>query len=275
MGPRDGVTTPDSRAHMVGLDIDGTLMVTGQPPSDAVIDSIARATNAGHVIVLATGRSLAGALTAAHQLGLRDGWVVASNGSVVAKLSGGAYHLTEVHEVDAEAVVTLVTRVRPNLRIAAEIVGAGYRVSANFPRHELNGDQVVVLKFAELWAHPTPRLAIYGDQARMLVPALQAGGMTAFATRRDWVDVTPATVSKATALEKLRRDAGIPPERTVAIGDSENDIPMLQWAARGVAMGHASPLVRFAASYATKGVDADGAALVLDSLAVPAAFRSV
>lgn len=259
--------TPVGRqAHLVGLDIDGTLLVTGQPPSAVVVDSIRAARDAGHVLALATGRSLAGALAAAYQLGVHDGWVVASNGAVVAQLSGGAYRVKEVHRVDAEAVVSLVTSVRPNLRIAAEIVGIGYHVSATFPRTELPGDQVVVAKFADMWEQPTPRIAIYGNEARLLVPVIRSRGLTAIPTRGDWVDVTPGNVSKATALEKLRREVGIPQERTMAIGDSENDIPMLEWAARGISMGHAPSIVRFAAGYSTKGVSDDGAALILNAL---------
>lgn len=93
--------------------------------------------------------------------------------------------------------------------------------------------------------------------------------MTATRTRPDWVDVTPGGVSKATALETVRRELGIPKSRTLAIGDSENDIAMLSWAERGVAMGNAPALVRFSANYATKPIEDDGAALILNSLVQP------
>jgi hypothetical protein len=49
----------------------------------------------------------------------------------------GALEVTGIHTVDAKAVVELVTVVRPDLRIAAEIVGEGYHVSAFFPPEEL------------------------------------------------------------------------------------------------------------------------------------------
>jgi hydroxymethylpyrimidine pyrophosphatase-like HAD family hydrolase len=91
--------------------------------------------------------------------------------------------------------------------------------------------------------------------------------MTATRTRPDWVDITPGHVTKATALETLRKQLGIPKDRTVAIGDSENDIPMFMWAERSVAMGHASDIVRFTAKYGTKSVEDDGAAYILRSLA--------
>lgn len=255
------------QAALVALDIDGTLLVTGRLPTPAVVAAIRAASDAGHELVLATGRSLSGALAAARVLGIGEGYVVASNGSVVAKLTRAGCAVTGMHTVDAKAVVQLVSAVRPDLSIAAEIVGVGYHVSKPFPAQELGGEQVEVTRLDDLWAEATPRLAIYGENASHLVPSIRAGGMTATRTRPDWVDVTPGGVSKATALERIRRELGIPKSRTVAIGDSENDISMLTWAERGVAMGHAPAMVRFAANSATKGIEDDGAALILNALA--------
>lgn len=251
---------------LIASDIDGTLLVTGQPPSATVVEAVAAVRHAGHHLVLSTGRSLSGALAAARELGVSDGAVIASNGSVIAELSGGSYRLVEVHGVDAKAVVRLVTMTRPDLRIAVEIVGIGYHVNMPFPPGELNGDQVTVTRPGDLWAEPSPRVALYGNDAGLLAPGLRAAGFTAIATRRDWVDVTVRNVSKATAAERVRRDLGIPIERTVAIGDGENDIELLQWAWRGVSMGHASAQVQAAADEVTGTITEMGAVRVMRSL---------
>ena len=50
----------------------------------------------------------------------------------------------------------------------------------------------------------------------------------------------------------------------LAIGDGRNDIEMLTWAGRGVAMGQAVQEVRDAADHVTDPVDQDGAAVELD-----------
>ncbi|WP_369370410.1 HAD family hydrolase [Promicromonospora sp. Populi] len=261
--------TSKRQTVLVALDIDGTLLVTGRVPTPAVVTAIRAASDAGHELVLATGRSLSGALAAARLLGIGEGYVVASNGGVVAKMTRTGCEVIRIHTVDAKAVVELVSAVRPDLRIAAEIVGVGYHVSKHFPPQELGGEQVEVTRLEDLWAEATPRLAIYGDNASHLVPSIRTGGMTATRTRPDWVDVTPGGVSKATALETIRRELGIPNSHTVAVGDSENDISMLTWAEHGVAMGNASDLVRFSANSVTKSIEDDGAALVLHSLAQP------
>ncbi|WP_348525337.1 HAD family hydrolase [Luteimicrobium album] len=64
----------------------------------------------------------------------------------------------------------------------------------------------------------------------------------------------------------VRRRLGVEPWATVAIGDGRNDLGMLEWAARGVAMGHADDVVKAAADEVTGTIDEDGAAAVLRSL---------
>jgi hydroxymethylpyrimidine pyrophosphatase-like HAD family hydrolase len=171
-----------------------------------------------------------------------------------------------VRNVDAEAVVRLAVRRLPGIRVAVEIVGVGYHVNDRFPAHELNGDQVMVAHLSDLWVGATPRVVLYAPNAQRLVPELRATGMTAIATRSDWVDATVGGVSKATAIEQLRQDLGIPIERTVAIGDGENDIELLRWAWRGVAMANAPAQVRDAADEVTGTVSENGAAVTLAAL---------
>ena len=59
---------------------------------------------------------------------------------------------------------------------------------------------------------------------------------------------------------------GVAAEDVLAIGDGRNDIEMLTWAGRGVAMGQAPDEVVAAADEVTKSVYDDGAALVLRGL---------
>ncbi|WP_369371603.1 HAD family hydrolase [Promicromonospora sp. Populi] len=251
---------------LVACDIDGTLVHTGHPATAAVRAAAAEVRAAGHHIVLATGRSLAGALPVALELGLDDAWIVASNGAVTAHLVGDRYQVTEQHTVDAEDAIRVAVAAAPGMRIAAEIVGTGYRVNLPFPDGELNGTQHSVTGLEQLWADPTPRLALHGPSAYRMVWALRALNLTAIATRADWIDITPPGISKATALEKVRTELGIEDHNTVAIGDSENDIEMLNWAATSHAMAHAPAFVIAAADHTTGTIDDDGAASALLSL---------
>jgi hydroxymethylpyrimidine pyrophosphatase-like HAD family hydrolase len=248
---------------LVACDIDGTLLHTGQPASAGVRAAVDKVRGAGHHIVLATGRSLAGALPVAAELGLDDVWIVASNGAVTAHLVGDEYEITDLHAIEPESVVRLAVEAMPGIRVAAEIVGLGYRVNIPFPDGTLPGLQRSVTSQAELWAETTPRLALHGPGAYSLVPALREMGVTAIVTRSDWVDVTPPRLSKATALEVVRERLGVTPWDTAAIGDSDNDIEMIRWAKHGIAMGHAPAQVIDVADRVTGTIDDDGAATAL------------
>jgi hypothetical protein len=85
----------------------------------------------------------------------------------------------------------------------------------------------------------------------------------------DWADITALDVNKAAALDRVRKHLQISTECTVAVGDGVNDLAMLAWAARSVAMGHAPAIVRRAADETTGTIDQAGALSVLRSL-VPA-----
>jgi hydroxymethylpyrimidine pyrophosphatase-like HAD family hydrolase len=72
-------------------------------------------------------------------------------------------------------------------------------------------------------------------------------------------------VSKATALETVRRRLGVAPEDTYAVGDGRNDIEMLRWAAHSAAMGNAlDDDVRAAATETIPAVTEDGLAHFLE-----------
>lgn len=262
--PAPHVGTATGR-RLVASDIDGTLLRTGEPATPHVRHAVNAVLRAGHVFVLATGRCMIGAVPVGVQLGLEDTWIVASNGALTARLHRGSYELVDQHDVDAETAIRVALGQSPALLVAAEIVGAGWRVSSRFPDASLNGPQYV-RPLSEFVTNRTPRVAFHGPDAHRIVPALQAYGLTAIATRLDWVDVTARGVSKATALEKVREQLGVESHNTTALGDGENDVEMLQWAADSVAMGHASPFVIGAASRTTGSLDDDGAASALWSL---------
>ena len=86
-----------------------------------------------------------------------------------------------------------------------------------------------------------------------------------FMDRLDFVDrkqgffeVMPRGCSKASAMEFLAGELGIPMEETAALGDSSNDIPMLRCAHIGIAMGNAADDVKAEADYVTTSLEEDG-----------------
>ncbi|MFD6139973.1 HAD family hydrolase [Promicromonospora sp. NPDC060271] len=254
--------------HLVALDIDGTLLVTGQRVPEPTVLAVQLVRGRKHHVVLASGRSLTGILPVAKQLGITDGWVVASNGAVTARLCdtcAGGYMLEDVLTFDVGPVAQMALSRFPDVQIGVEEIGVGYRVNRTFEPHEVNGAQRVV-PVSELGGLPASRAILRGPDVLDLLDPLRRHGVTATQAGPDWIDVTPRHLSKATSLETIRATLGVPQHNTFAVGDGINDIEMLTWAARAVAMGHAPEAVKAIAHETVGDISQNGVIQALKSL---------
>jgi hydroxymethylpyrimidine pyrophosphatase-like HAD family hydrolase len=262
-------TRSTMRRCLVALDIDGTLVPDGTANvPDATREAVADATAAGHHVVLATGRSLVGAVPIAVDLGLNGSWIAASNGAVTARVdesAPGGYQIHTRRTLVVEPVLRLARTLCPTVRIAIEKVGWGYRVSEIFPKGRINGRQLVVSQH-ELDQGAAPRVVLAApDIAELLLEPVRALGAVVHAAPHA-LDVTPPGTSKAAALESIRMMLDVAPEHTVFVGDGMNDLLAMAWAAESYAMGHAPSDVRAAADHVTGTLAEHGAALVLRNL---------
>ena len=266
------MTSPSWRPRLVALDIDGTLLKwiegagqTYEQVAPAVHDAVRRAHDAGAHIVLASGRSPHGMTTIADLLDLEGGepaWVVASNGAVVFRYPP----LEVVHEetFDARPAVEAILREHPGVLVAVEERGVGYRVNRPFPAGELSGDMVIT-DVADLVAQHVSRVIIRDPDSTAedfldLAGRLGLHGTDYVVGWTAWLDLAPVGVSKASGLAHVAERLGVDAADVLAIGDGRNDIEMLQWAGRGVAMGQAVEPVIAAADDVTGTVYEDGAA---------------
>jgi HAD superfamily hydrolase (TIGR01484 family) len=269
---------PDGwRPRLVALDIDGTLLKwvedegqTYEQISPAVYDAVHAAVDAGAHIVLSSGRSPHGMDTIADLLDLpREGddrlWVVASNGAVIFRYPP----LEVVHEetFDAREAVRQVLEQRPEALVAVEERGVGYRVNRPFPDGELSGEMIRT-DVDDIVAGPVSRVIIRDPSATAddfvaMAARLGLHGTDYVVGWTAWLDLAPVGVSKASGLDHVARELGLGPEDTLAIGDGRNDVEMLRWAARGVAMGQAVEEVHEAADHTTSTVYEEGAAVEL------------
>lgn len=264
--------TPAGR-HLVALDLDGTVLHHDGHLSDAVARAIRRASGRGHDIVVATGRALTSALPVIRDLGLTHGYAVCSNGAVTLALDPtqpAGHRVLQTITFDPEPVLRLLHGAWPDAHVAVEDAGLGFRVNAPFGRFELDG-RVRVVDWQELLDTPATRVTLRSPTATAeefvaLAERLGLHGVNYSVGYTAWLDISPEGVSKASALEQVRRRLRVPRRRTVAVGDQRNDIDMLRWAACGVAMADAPVEVRAAARMVTGTVAGDGVVPVLGAL---------
>jgi HAD superfamily hydrolase (TIGR01484 family) len=123
----------------------------------------------------------------------------------------------------------------------------------------------------ELLAEPAAKLILRHEEQTLEAIAAAAteiaGGTAEVMISGEWtVEVTAAGVDKAAALAELCAERGIEAAEVVAFGDMPNDLPMLAWAGRAVAVANAHPDVLAAAHELTSSNDEDGVAIVLERL---------
>ena len=128
-----------------------------------------------------------------------------------------------------------------------------------------------VVPWDEISWSPAPCLSFRSptgttDTVLALVERIVLHGVSYAVGFTAWLDINPEGVSKASALELVRRRLAVEPGQTIAVGDQRNDIEMLRWAARGVAMGNAPDEVKASADEVTQDVDQDGLVPILRSL---------
>jgi HAD superfamily hydrolase (TIGR01484 family) len=225
--------------------------------------------------VLATGRSTFGMTGVLDLLGLpprpgEQALAVASNGSVTFGYAPDrvpSVELLTTVTFDASEVVARLLEHAPHVHVAVEEIGVGYRVNKPFPEGEITG-QFTFQSVEELVAEPVTRVIIRDPAGTerdfaQLVERVGLHGINYFIGWTAWLDLAPADVSKASGLQSVCAHLDVPAQDVLAIGDGRNDVEMLQWAGRGVAMGQAVEEVKAAADAVTATVHDDGVAVEL------------
>lgn len=258
----------DWRPKLLALDIDGTLYDSSYEISPRVESAVRTVADQGVHIVLSTGRGLVGTRPLAKRLALPDPYLVCSNGAVTVRLHADAEpEFIDVVTFDPEPVLQLLLQRLPGVLVAVEEIGIGYRVTAPFPPGELSGDYRVE-PIETLMAKPVTRVILRqpSSEAEEFLDVIDRVGLhdvAYYIGYTAWLDLAPKGVSKAHGLAKVADLLGVSHEDVLAIGDGNNDVEMLSWAGRGVAMGNAPADVQDSADDVTETIDEDGVALEL------------
>lgn len=248
------------RPKLVALDIDGTVVDYDGKMPDPVRGAIRAVVSAGVPVILATGRSWHGTLPIFDYLGLPGGPSISSNGAVIVNYP--PQEIIQAITFDPSEVINSVEQFAPGTLIAVEEVGRGYRLNGHFPDGDLTGEMIIE-DSAQLSSRPVTRV-ILRDPSRSdhdfleLAERLGLHGVTYFVGWSAWLDIAPLGVNKATALSQLVTDLSIDPADVLAVGDGRNDMEMLTWAGRGVALGDSPDEVKEVADHVTGRFDDGG-----------------
>lgn len=274
--------------QLLALDLDGTLLNSKSEIPAGHIRAVRRAQQAGVQIALCTGRSLADSMVFSDKLEAPADWLITCNGADVRRpgqppvCTGYMERAAFERLLDAGAArgaePCMYTPERVYYTGAFERFVASIRAQGHRLDYETRPDYVRVGSRAA-WnavlaqeSGAICKAILYHDDPAVVDEVLEgleaAGGYelapsTMFGGRVKNVEVNRAGVNKGTALCALAERLGIQRDAVMAMGDSDNDIAMLEAAGVSIAMGDSPDYVRAAARYETASSDENGVGLAI------------
>lgn len=267
--------SPATERWLIALDIDGTVLREDGVMNEPVIAAVQKVRDAGHEVMLATGRSVAMTLPILERLSITPEYVVCSNGAITLRRDPDApsgYVRDHVETFNPSEVLTTIRANLETANYAVEDEDGLYRFTGHFPEGTLGAASEKVPFEELLTAHATRVVVISpGHKIEDFLSVVERMGLHKVSYNvgwTAWLDIAPDGVNKSTALERVRGLLDIPRSRVMAVGDGRNDIDMLEWASvegRGVSMGQAPDEVIVASNERTASDIDDGVATLLDT----------
>lgn len=261
--------------RMVATDLDGTIVGRDHRVSARTRQALTACQASGVEVVFVTGRPLRWMAPVVEATGIA-GTAICANGAAVYDLSTG--ELLMHHPVTIDAVVPAVDRLRaalgpvavaletPDGAVAEPAYTTTWDPDARMPRGELAQllvEHPMVFKVLVRGSGPS------SDQMLAVARDRLDGSLTAThsnARGGGLLELSATGVSKAATLAELAVRRGLGAADVVAFGDQPNDVDMLTWAGRGVAMADGHPEALAAADEVAPPLDDDGVAQVLERL---------
>ena len=251
---------------MFVTDIDGTLLMPGEKVSAKNIEAVQKMIAAGVKVIIATGRMHCAALPVAAQLGLPVP-IISYNGAVIKSSSGEMIHAQYMDETKVLALINFFEEHGWHLQsYGGDVLYVPMRDDGVKFYETMLGVTAVEVGWDGLRGRlkEVPKLlsvAPIPDKTNERLSATQKafGGqieITRSAPR--FCEFMSLGVSKASAIKILADKYGIANDEILAIGDSDNDLPMITSVGCGVAMGNAVATVKEACPRITDTCENDG-----------------
>lgn len=231
---------------LLALDLDGSLLTDNKEISSVNRYWIRKAEEAGVIVSFATGRGRATSEQYWDAVKPQAPMIMV-NGAEVWKNHS---ELMERHFLTEEEIRQLYDLVSKE-----EVWIWGHRVGGIIRHSDLNSNT-----FDDHWLKfglSTDDLSVI-EKLRETISQWSQFEVTSSAPNN--LEISRKGVSKASGLAKIAHDLGIDRNEVIAVGDSLNDLEMIQWAGLGVAMGNAEAAVKEAADEITATNEEDGVA---------------
>ncbi len=274
----------NGKVQMIALDLDGTIINNGNIISDKSIDTIKKAAEQGIVVAVCTGRVLMEIPDEVKQMsGIQ--YFITSNGAAIYDNKFVCVYEDPIPKAVADKAIEILDDYVCLLDLY--VGGNGYVQSENIDninRYKIDSgfipvfmnSRVRVDDIHEFYNTQNPDIEkinlFFADLDERREAIARLGQLmpppNVTYSMGNNLEINSSTCCKGQGVCFLSRKLGIEPENIMTIGDSNNDISMLEYAGFSVAMGNAPDSVKSSAKYVTDTCENDGAAKAIEKYAL-------
>lgn len=261
------------KQHLIVLDLDGTLLTDQLTISEKTKNTLFKAREAGHQVMIATGRPFRASQLYYNELNLTTP-IVNFNGALVHHPKNPSWQMVHtpidmsvVHDVvdsvDKYQYENLIAEVLDDVYIHVEATNMMDMFKMGEPNVVIGNLRV------NLREDPTS-LLIHADEQN--VPIIRQHLQDVHAElieHRRWgapfhiVEIVRKGLNKAVGISLVAKEMNIPRDRIIAFGDEDNDLEMIDYAGIGVAMSNGINELKSIANEITLSNNEDGIAKIL------------
>lgn len=262
--------------HLIALDLDGTLLKDNKTISERTKGILKKARELGHIVMIATGRPFRSSEMYYKELEL-DTPIVNFNGAFVhhpKDPSWGTFH--SPLDINVAKEIVDACRSFEFHNIIAEVMDDVY-----FHYHDeklldifsMGNPKITTGDLSHFLTDSPTSLLIHTEEKQLNQIRKHLSNVHAeVIEQRSWaapwhvIEIIKSGLHKAIGLKKAADYFNIPRERIIAFGDEDNDLEMLEYAGRGVAMGNGIDQVKNIANEVTLTNEDDGVGVYLQDL---------
>lgn len=256
--------------YIIAIDSDGTLRHSDGSISDKTKEIIKELTNKGNIITICTARPRYHTLKISEEVGINR-FLISSNGTEVYdnlnnKIIYSSYLSTDYCKkiyYDVENINIRAIFVCDNTEYATKFIRNDSQILLN--ERNINDMLNKNIKQIMIIDKGKEKIKKYKSivQKKYNLNIIDTSNDT---KEEIWFSIISNEASKGFALKKLAEYLNIPMSQTIAIGNDNNDLSMIQMAGIGVAVNNATPELKQSADYIINSNDDDGVAIFLQNL---------